>query len=344
MVAAAPTIPTPVQLPGQAVSGAIRQAAKATGANFEYLLATAQVESGFDPRAAAKTSSARGLFQFIEQTWLGTMKQAGQSLGYGRYADAITQTPSGRYEVGDPALKREILHLRHDPGANAAMAGAFTKSNAAYLARKLGRAPSEGELYIAHFLGAGGAGKLIALAGDKPGARAADVFAGAARANRSIFYDKSGNARSLAGVVSELTGRYQLARAASAPTAVATVTPPALASPATVPDTAALTNAFAAASPHEPPRAAAAEPFFDSLFRVSGQRGPVAPVVNALWRDLPAAANVPLPRAAPGLAKVTMAAAPATATAVPPARASANAAAFDLFRDLARNVRAIFRA
>ncbi len=71
---------------GAKVTGAIRQASQATGASFDYLLATAQVESGFDPQAGAATSSARGLFQFIEQTWLATMKQSGAALGYGRYA------------------------------------------------------------------------------------------------------------------------------------------------------------------------------------------------------------------------------------------------------------------
>src|SRR5208283_6059942 len=80
---------------GSAVIGAIRQAAQATGTSFQYLLATAQVESGLNPQAGASTSSARGLFQFIEQTWLATMKQSGPALGYGRYAAAITKTASG---------------------------------------------------------------------------------------------------------------------------------------------------------------------------------------------------------------------------------------------------------
>src|SRR5580692_9123260 len=136
---------------GSGVIGAIRQAAQATGTSFQYLLATAQVESGLDPGAGASTSSARGLFQFVEQTWLGTIKQSGSTLGYGRYADAITRTASGHYQVKDPAMRRQILALRNDPTANAVMAGAFTKTNANYLAQKLGRQPTEGELYIAHF-------------------------------------------------------------------------------------------------------------------------------------------------------------------------------------------------
>ena len=63
------------------VTGAIRQAARMTGADFQYLLATAQVESNFNPNAQAATSSARGLFQFIEQTWLDDPEGAGAGAG-----------------------------------------------------------------------------------------------------------------------------------------------------------------------------------------------------------------------------------------------------------------------
>jgi hypothetical protein len=243
-----------------AVTGAIQQASQATGASFNYLLATAQVESGLNPQAGASSSSARGLFQFIETTWLATIKQAGEALGLGRYADAITQTASGNYEVRDPAMRSEILKLRNDPGANALMAGAFTKGNASALSERLGRAPSEGELYIAHFLGAGGAARLISLAGGNPNARAADYFPNAAQANPSIFYDRStGAARSLAQVRNILTARYDVARgsrdAAAAiaqadtvgATAAANTAPPTGAS--TAPDTAGLATAFAAAIP-----------------------------------------------------------------------------------------------
>jgi hypothetical protein len=174
-----------------AVTGAIQQASQATGTSFNYLLATAQVESGLNPQAGASTSSARGLFQFIETTRLATIKQAGAALGLGRYADAITQTASGNYEVRDPTLRSEILKLRNDPSANALMAGVFTKGNASALSERLGRAPREGELYIAHFLGVGGAARLIGLPGSNPNARAADYFPDAAQANPSIFYDRS---------------------------------------------------------------------------------------------------------------------------------------------------------
>jgi hypothetical protein len=303
---------------GSTVTGAIRQASQATGTSFNYLLATAQVESGLNPQAGASTSSARGLFQFIDQTWLGTIKQSGAQLGYGRYADAITKTASGHYQVSDPAMRAEILRLRNDPTANAVMAGAFTKANSDYLATKLGRQPSEGELYIAHFLGAGGASRLISLAAANPNAKAADYFPNAASANSSIFYDRAtGHARSLAQVRDVLTARYDVARndavratqaasatvtpgtlsvaqatgapldlaAFAAPVAAAAAPSPASAAPAktaaAVPDTAGMTGAFAAATPT--PAAQATKEIFHGLFQDTDRTAPVAAVVSQLW-------------------------------------------------------------
>jgi len=267
--------------PGQTVTGAISQASQATGTSFKYLLATAQVESGLNPQAGASTSSARGLFQFIEQTWFATMKQAGPALGYGRYADAITKTASGRYEVQDPALRSEILKLRNDPTVNAVMAGAFTQANASILSDKLGRAPSEGELYIAHFLGAGGGAQLISLAASNPSAGAVNYFPGAAQANPSIFYDRaSGAPRSLAQVRNILTARYDVARSRpDDPARAAQAADPAAAA-AAVPDTAGMTNAFAAAVPA---RKADDTQVFHGLFQDTGRTSPVAPVVSELW-------------------------------------------------------------
>src|SRR5262252_1857478 len=130
------------------VAGAIRKAARATGTSFDYLLATAKVESDLDPSLSMRSSTATGLFQFIEQTWLGTLKQAGPAFGYGHYADAISRTASGRYSVDDPRLRDEIMQLRKDPTANALMGGVFTQQNAVVLSARLGRPLSEGELYI----------------------------------------------------------------------------------------------------------------------------------------------------------------------------------------------------
>src|SRR5437763_1455040 len=100
------------------IAGAIKQAASTSGTSFEYLLTTAKMESDFNPTAGAATSSAHGLYQFIEQTWLATVKEAGGHVGYGQYADAISKTSSGDYVVADPAARRDIMKLRDDPVAS----------------------------------------------------------------------------------------------------------------------------------------------------------------------------------------------------------------------------------
>ena len=283
---------------GSTVTGAIHQASAATGTSFNYLLATARVESGLNPQAGASTSSARGLFQFIDQTWLGTVKQSGAELGYGRYAAAISQTASGHYQVTDPEMRKEILALRNDPTANATMAGAFTRANADALSKKLGRAPSEGELYIAHFLGAGGAARLISLAASDPNAQATQYFPNAATANSSIFFDRStGTARTMAQVRNVLTARYDVARGSSLSDPVQTASNSLDAgAKAAAPDTAGITSAFAVATPVQTalensaqattPAAATAQnrsQIFHGLFQDTDRTAPVAAVVSQLW-------------------------------------------------------------
>ncbi|SFI33479.1 transglycosylase SLT domain-containing protein [Bradyrhizobium sp. Gha] len=198
------------------VAGAIKQAASQTGVSFEYMLTTAKMESDFDPSAGATTSSAHGLFQFIDQTWLGTVKEAGTRLGYGNYSDAITRTSSGGYTVDDPFMKRSIMKLRDDPEAASSMAAALTQSNSFKLTGLLGRRPSDSELYMAHFMGVGGAAKLIANAEDNPQAVGARLFPNAASSNRSIFYARDGRARSVSEVYSVLNARYASAANAKA--------------------------------------------------------------------------------------------------------------------------------
>src|ERR1700743_608430 len=109
------------------IAGAIKQAANTTGTSFQYLLTTATMESDFNPKASASTSSASGLFQFIGQTWLGTVKEAGNQLGYGKYADAITKSSSGNYSVSDPSARTAVMKLRDDHSASSAMAGGLTR-------------------------------------------------------------------------------------------------------------------------------------------------------------------------------------------------------------------------
>src|SRR3954451_15863237 len=275
------------------IAGAIKQAAGSTGTSFEYLLATAKMESNFNPAASASTSSARGLYQFIDQTWLGTVKEAGAHLGYGNYADAITKSPSGNYSVSDPAARNAIMKLRDDPAAASSMAGVLTQSNSFRLTGKIGRRPSDGELYMAHFMGVGGAAKLIANAEDTPRASGARLFPNAAAANRSIFYERGGRARNVAQVYSVLTQRYAsaatspatrtaMAAAGVTPADVATAVKPAdsLAWLSSFPDgrldTSAASRTTATTAPPPPP----GQPNFRSLFHAGERAQPVSPAVQ----------------------------------------------------------------
>jgi hypothetical protein len=282
------------------IAGAIKQAASTTGTSFEYLLATAKMESNFNPTASASTSSARGLFQFIDQTWLGTVKEAGAQLGYGNYADAITKSSSG-YSVRDPAARSAILKLRDDPAASSAMAGVLTQSNSFRLTGKIGRRPSDGELYMAHFMGVGGAARLIANAEDNPQASGARLFPNAAAANRSIFYERGGRARSVSEVYSVLTQRY--ASAANSPATRTAMTSvgvapasrvAAAAAPAPV-DNAAYLSSFPDARAVTPVATSSqvtttttslqqpGRPVFHSLFQAGERAQPVSPAVQELW-------------------------------------------------------------
>ncbi|WP_407175312.1 transglycosylase SLT domain-containing protein [Bradyrhizobium sp. STM 3562] len=278
------------------VTGAIKQASNNTGASFEYLLATAKMESDFNPSASASTSSARGLYQFIDQTWLATVKEAGGQLGYSQLADAITKTSSGEYVVSDPATRRTIMKLRDDPAIASAMAGALTQSNSFELTGMIGRRPSDAELYMAHFMGVGGAARLINSAEDTPQANAARLFPNAAAANHSIFYDRAGQPRSVSEVYSVLSARY--AGAASSPqtqTALAMfgagATASSVVSAAPAIDNAAYLSSFpdvrsasaAAASTGDANNGAQPnDPMFRSLYQVDGSQ-PVSSTVHTLW-------------------------------------------------------------
>ncbi len=187
------------------VENAIQRASQATGVDFSFLMKTANRESGFNPAAKAGSSSAAGLFQFVGQTWLSTLKQHGAKHGYARYAELIEKGSDGRYHVpGGDNAKRAVMDLRLDPHAASLMAGELTSDSAAYLKGRTGRSPTAGELYAAHFLGPQGSAKLIEAAQRQPGATAAHLFPDAAHANKAIFYP-GGQAATVGQVYANLT-------------------------------------------------------------------------------------------------------------------------------------------
>lgn len=198
----------------QAVGAAIQRAAEATGADFGFLMRTAARESGYNPAAHAATSTAAGLFQFVEQTWLGALKRHGAKHGYGGFAGLIHDAGDGRLSVSGGEAKKAVLALRLDPRAASLMAGELAGENSTYLKGRVGREPTTGELYIAHFLGPKGSADLIEAAQSRPGASAAALFPEAASANPAIFY-RDGRAASVGEVYANLTGGQTSAPAAA---------------------------------------------------------------------------------------------------------------------------------
>ena len=186
------------------VESAIQRASSATGVDFTFLMGTAKRESGYNPAAKARTSSASGLFQFVDQTWLSTLKKHGAKYGYARYADLIQQGSDGRYRVTGDEARKAVLSLKLDPHAASLMAGELASDHASYLRGRVGRSPTSGELYAAHFLGPKGSARLIEAVGNSPGASAAAMFPEAAAANRSIFY-REGRAATVGEVYANLT-------------------------------------------------------------------------------------------------------------------------------------------
>lgn len=176
---------------------ALHQASIATGSDFSYLLDTAMRESSLKPSAKSNSSSASGLFQFVEQTWLGLVKQFGAEYGLGSYADAIGKGADGRYTVAGKADRQAILALRNDPKVAALMAGEYTNQTRSQLESRLGRDISSGELYAAHFMGPCAACRLIELSGATPSASAAAAFPAAAEANRGVFYRPDGSPKTV---------------------------------------------------------------------------------------------------------------------------------------------------
>jgi hypothetical protein len=197
----------PISVP-PGLAHVLNSAGERSGVDFDYLLQTAIRESSLNPVAKAQTSSATGLFQFIESTWLEVMKSDGGRLGYQQYADAISVSSDGDYVIKDKSLREEVLKLREDPQVAADLAAAFTRNNGAYLHEKFGRMPSPGELYIAHFMGAKGAEQLFTAGLADPDQVAAELFPRQARANRAIFYE-DGQARTIRQVYRALVARHE---------------------------------------------------------------------------------------------------------------------------------------
>ena len=172
------------QRAGSQITSAVKNASRKTGVDFAYLMQQASAESSFRADAKAKTSSASGLYQFIESTWMNMVDKHGD-----------------KYGIDKTASRSEILAQRNDPEKAAFMAAELAAENQSYLERRVGGDIGATELYFAHFMGASGAAGFLNAMKENPMQTAADIFPKAARANYNVFYDsKTGEARTLSGV------------------------------------------------------------------------------------------------------------------------------------------------
>jgi hypothetical protein len=139
----------------------IEESAKKVGTDPAMMTTFAALESGLNPNAKASTSSATGLFQFIKSTWNQQLSQHGQKYGLSK-----DTSPT-------------------DPVASSLLGSEYVKANSKYL-EKVKPNPNINDLYLAHFLGGGGARKFLTTSPEEYGSR---VFPEAANANKSIFFE-----------------------------------------------------------------------------------------------------------------------------------------------------------
>lgn len=196
------------------VLSGIQHASASTGVDFSYLMAQAAKESSFNPDAKSKASSAAGLYQFVEQTWLSVVRRHGAEYGLGDMAAKIKVGEDGKLRVVDQALRKEILDLRRDPAIAAAMAAEHAADNRERLDARLDREITSTDLYLAHFLGLSGAVSFLRKMETDADQSAASAFPKAAAANRSIFHRADGSARSLKEIYERFDSRMTTEMAA----------------------------------------------------------------------------------------------------------------------------------
>ncbi len=175
----------------QSVVERVVEAANKTEMDPALLMAIADKESSFSTTAKAHTSSASGLFQFVEKTWFKALKNFGHRYGREEEAKAIAGGEDLPPSV-TPHKRAQILNLRNDPYLSAALAAEMLKKDGAKIAEKIGRQLTAGETYLIHFLGPEDTERFMTAMKTSPQMSAAALLPRPARANKPIFYEQQG--------------------------------------------------------------------------------------------------------------------------------------------------------
>jgi hypothetical protein len=186
------------------VLAAIRLASKRTGVEFSFLMELAATESSFNPQAKSSTSTAVGLYQFKEDTWLDTIKAYGHKYGLDAIKRRIEYVVDGKGVsqpiISDPDQHAAALDLRLQPRLSALLAGEHVRRNQRQLSSTLDRKPGRTDLYLTHFFGARGAISFLKALAEDPQKIGVDIFPGPAKRNRSIFQNKASKPRTVAEI------------------------------------------------------------------------------------------------------------------------------------------------
>ena len=185
------------------VTTIIQRAAQNNQQDFNFMLAQARIESGLNPAAKAKTSSAAGLYQFTSGTWMDLVKRHGDKVGLDESARLLRSGNITSIE------KSDLLAKRHDPALSSELAARFAIENAQTLQRSGHEKVGAAELYIAHFLGPHGANTFLNGLKTQPDAPAAQALPQAANANTQIFYS-GGKPRSYADIFGQLQKKFNV--------------------------------------------------------------------------------------------------------------------------------------
>ena len=255
------------------ITGAIRQAARSTGTSFEYLLTTAQIEIEPQSRGAGRDLLGQGALSVHRPDLARHHEADRRGARLGQYADAIVQERRRPIRGAGPGDAQRHHEAAQRSDGERADGRRLCPQQCGAACQRIGRAPSEGELYIAHFLGPDGAGKLIGAAQTPAaGKRRRHVPAGRRRQSDHLLYKRPAQPRSVSDVYAKLTGRFEVARDLAFNAGLR-------GSVGATPDTAGVTQAFAAANAAPP--VPDTRPLFQSMFTDRAQA--MTQTVNELW-------------------------------------------------------------
>jgi hypothetical protein len=189
---------------GSDILAAIRLASKRTGVEFAFLMELAATESSFNPAAMAPTSTAAGLYQFKDDTWLDTIKTYGHRYGLDAIKQRIVYSVDSKGvrqpSISDPDQLAAALDLRMQPRFSALLAAEHVRRNKRHLSSSLDRKLERTDLYLTHFFGASGAISFLKALAEHPHKFASEIFPEPARRNRSIFHNKEKKPRTVAEI------------------------------------------------------------------------------------------------------------------------------------------------